>query len=849
MDAPASLVEALADRYTVVRGVGRGGTATVYLAEDRRLGRYVALKVLDPQLSAGVSAEWFAREVRLLARLNHPNILTLHDSGSSGSWFWYTTPFVAGESVRGRLQRERRLPIAEAVDLATQIADGLAHAHGFGIVHRDVKPENVLLDGGRALVADFGISKVLATEPDGLHTATGMVVGTPRYMSPEQAGGTQGVDPRSDVYALGVMLYELLVGEVPFDAPTPVDVLFKHLHEPPQPPRLRAADVPEELEAIVLRALSKDPADRFPGANAFAEALRGEGALPSHRRPPSQERLLVLEFAPLSTDPEAISIAAGFLDPLRAELAQTSGGRVLPREVSSKLGAGLGPRTSDAELLSLARAAGARWVVWGTVQSSGPSLRVALRVADSVSGRVHESRHDGTVQDVFLIQDAIAARVGELARLQSPAAGPSFTETTPSERSAHAHFAAAEQALHRFGPAGFAEAKREYEGALAVDAGHALARMGLGKLLSLRFATNNRLEDLDESIRQLERARELAPELGEVHWNLGYAYMRRGRLEEAEAAAVRSTTLEPENGMAHHIVGASRLLLAVERHRWECLAPALAAELRSAELLPRAVFARLAAAEICRLAGEHGPARCLAELAWTRERAQGPDVLRFVGSLSILGVVMARGGEPGPAEEVLREAITHYEAEDHAYAVNSVAHAQGELARLLEARGALDEALGHHRFQAALCEARRERAGTGWHLVRARLGLARCQYLLGRTGEADAELARALDRYARREGAFSWQPGGCDAEARYDLARTHAVAGRVDDAVQALREAVAASWGDLPLLRADPAMVAVRPRPEVQALVHLVESRGKLPALPGWILAGEEPTDRSTLQA
>jgi serine/threonine-protein kinase len=847
VDAPASLVEAVSDRYGLVRRVGQGGTATVYLAEDRKLGRYVALKVLDPALSAGVSAEWFAREVRLLARLNHPNILTLHDSGSSGSWLWYTTPFVAGESLRARIARERRLPIAEAVQLGAQVADGLAHAHGFGIVHRDVKPENVLLDCGRALVADFGISKVLATEPDGLHTATGMVVGTPRYMSPEQAGGQRAVDARSDVYALGVMLYEMLVGDVPFDAPNPVDVLFKHLHEPPPPPRLRTADIPEGLEAMVLQALSKEPGDRFPHAGALAEALRSETGLEARPRATQQERLLVLDFTPLSAESEAASLAAGFLNTLRAELTRTSGGRVLPREVSDKLGASLGARTADSELLSLARAGGARWAVWGTVQLSGSAVRVVLRLADTVTGQVHESRHDGSAGNVFLLQDQVAGRVTELARLTPPAAASSLTEHAPAQVSAHAHFSQAEQALQRFGPAGFAEAKREYEAALAVDPGHVLARVGLGKLLGLRFNMTSRFEDLDESIRHLEQACALAPDLGEAHWTLGYGYMRRGRIEEAEQAALRATVLEPENGMAFHILGASRLLLALERHRWECLAPALAAELRATRLLPRAVFAPLAVAELYRLTGQYDEARVAAERAWELEQAQSPGLLRFVGTRSILGVVIARGTDPRGAEDVLRDAIAVYEADEHAYAVNSVAHALGELGRITEFRGALDEALGHFRYEAALCEARRERAGSGWHLIRARLGLSRCLFALGRADEARTELARAVERYARREGAFSWQPGGCDAEVRYDLARTYATAGDVERAIQALREAVAAAWGDLPLLRADPALKALQGHPEVEALVRLVESRGRLSPLPAWFQGKGEPQDGSTL--
>ncbi|HJP57997.1 MAG TPA: serine/threonine-protein kinase, partial [Gemmatimonadales bacterium] len=219
-DAAARLAEALAGRYVVERELGRGGMATVYLAQDLRLGRRVAIKALRPELAAVVGPDRFLREIHVAATLNHPNILPLHDSGEAGDVLYYVMPFVEGESLAARLRRERPLPIDDAVGIARQVALALAAAHRQGIVHRDIKPDNILLDGERALVADFGIAHALGGTAQEKLTTTGLIVGTPTYMSPEQIGGSPQIDGRSDIYSLGCVLYEMLVGEPPYGGPS-----------------------------------------------------------------------------------------------------------------------------------------------------------------------------------------------------------------------------------------------------------------------------------------------------------------------------------------------------------------------------------------------------------------------------------------------------------------------------------------------------------------------------------------------------------------------------------------------------------------------------------------------------
>jgi serine/threonine-protein kinase len=301
------LTAALADRYAIERQVGQGGMATVYLARDLRHDRKVALKVLRPELAAVIGADRFLQEIRVTAGLQHPHILPLHDSGEASSFLFYVMPFVDGESLRDRLERERQLPIDDAIRIATEAASALAYAHGRGVIHRDVKPENILIAHGSAVVADFGIARAVTEAGGGRLTETGLSLGTPQYMSPEQATADRELDGRSDVYALGAVLYEMLTGEPPYTGPTTQSVIAKLLTETPRPVLAGRPTVPPHVAAAVHKALARLPADRFRGAREFAEALvrpdlaqtaeTTRGAAAAQVRPAGVPRRLVAAIA------------------------------------------------------------------------------------------------------------------------------------------------------------------------------------------------------------------------------------------------------------------------------------------------------------------------------------------------------------------------------------------------------------------------------------------------------------------------------------------------------------------------------------------------------------------------
>jgi len=277
-EPPGRLAAALADRYQVERELGQGGMATVYLAQDLKHDRRVALKVLRPELAAVIGAERFLAEIKTTANLQHPHILALFDSGEADGFVFYVMPYVEGESLRDRIAREKQLPVEDAVRIAREVADALDYAHRHGVVHRDIKPENVLLHDGRALVADFGIALAVSRSDGGTRmTETGMSLGTPFYMSPEQAMGEREITAKSDVYALGCVTYEMLVGEPPFTGPTAQSIVARVMTERPRPLQLQRHTIPTHVEAAVQRALEKLPADRFKSAAEFASALNDPG--------------------------------------------------------------------------------------------------------------------------------------------------------------------------------------------------------------------------------------------------------------------------------------------------------------------------------------------------------------------------------------------------------------------------------------------------------------------------------------------------------------------------------------------------------------------------------------------
>ena len=473
-DFRAALQAALVDRYRVERELGHGGMATVYLAHDLRHDRPVALKVLHPELAASVGSERFQREIRLAARLQHPHILSIHDSGevagdaSTPPLLWFAMPFVEGESLRDQLARERQLPLEDAVRIGREAADALEYAHRHGVVHRDIKPENILLSAGHALVADFGIARALADQADSKLTETGTTLGTPAYMSPEQAAGERSVDHRSDIYSLACVLYEAIAGEPPFTGPTAQSIIARRFTETPRPLRELRETVPAAVERAVAKALARSPADRYGSAAEFARALAEAttGSMPAEAARPATvptaptmataaqpiprqtrrfpgtaalaigfvlglgvlfgwlrshghagdtpgdvKRLAVLPFENLGAGEDEY-FADGVTDEVRGKLASLAGLQVIARSSSGQY------KKTAKSPQEIGRELGVDYLLTGTVRwekgAGGNRVRVSPELIQvGTASTTWQQPFDASITDVFQVQADIAGRVAE----------------------------------------------------------------------------------------------------------------------------------------------------------------------------------------------------------------------------------------------------------------------------------------------------------------------------------------------------------------------------------------------------------------------------------------------------
>jgi eukaryotic-like serine/threonine-protein kinase len=445
-NVPAALTDALRDRYRLERELGRGGMATVYLARDLKHDREVAVKVLSPELAEVLGRERFLAEVALTARLDHPHILTLIDSGEAAGSLYYVLPYVRGESLRKRLATEQQLSVDEAVRIGCQVAAALDYAHRQGVIHRDIKPENIMLHEGEAMVTDFGVALAVREAAGERLTEAGLSLGTPQYMSPEQAGGGHALTPRSDLFSLGTVIYEMLTGEAPFRGRTSQAVVARLMTERPAPIRTVRDTVPAGVEAAVLKSLAKVPADRFPTGQAFAAALR-EGMAPAKSRPGSAAGRwlvagaagavaaavgLVLSLRFLGHHDTSATVAGSLGPPLvlvapfQAEGDDTLAGSVarsLPDAIADSLATIRGLRavvaTEDSPQAadSLFRGAEIGLIIAGSVERNGNELKAIGRVSEGPTRiQLYSQGQQGAPGSAALLEADLVERVVRFVR-------------------------------------------------------------------------------------------------------------------------------------------------------------------------------------------------------------------------------------------------------------------------------------------------------------------------------------------------------------------------------------------------------------------------------------------------
>lgn len=637
-----TLAALLGDRYAMDRVIGRGGMAVVYLAEERKHQRKVAIKVLREDVGMSVSPERFIREIGIAARLSHPHIVPLIDSGESEGLLYYVSPYVAGGSLRDMLDRDQRLSIDEALRIATEVGTGLDYAHRNGYVHRDVKPENILFADGQALLADFGIAHVRSAPGVEPITKGGMALGTPEYMSPEQAAGQSDVGTATDIYALGCVVYEMLAGQAPFHGNSAIATMAKHVTEKPRPIRAMRPDVPPAIEHAVMRALSKIPTQRFKSVAEFTASLNQSRAAAVTRLPASVRNIAVLPFVNASPDADNEYLSDGITDELIDVLANTDGLRVASRtSVFALKGKPLDVRAMGA-LLDVSE------VLEGTVRRSGQDLRITVQLTSTEDGSlVWSHRYDRRLDDVFAIQDEIARTIVNTLRATS------FRNSAeqPIKRGtenvlAYGLYLRGRYAWNKRTQDGVIEAIHFFEQAIEADPGYALAHTGLADAYALHIDYRNVAvhEGFARAKSYARKALELDDTLAEAHASLAWSlFIYDWDWQSAAAEFRRAIQLDPQYATAHQWYG---FLLASQGKLEEALIEAHTAQ----ELDPASVSIRRSLGYVYFYARRFEQARY--HLA--RAIAMNPDAEE---SYRVHGLILTFAGEHAEAERVLREAI------------------------------------------------------------------------------------------------------------------------------------------------------------------------------------------------
>jgi TolB-like protein/tRNA A-37 threonylcarbamoyl transferase component Bud32/Flp pilus assembly protein TadD len=656
-EVPSRLTDALSDRYRIERELGEGGMATVYLAHDVRHDRRVAVKVLKPELAGVVGADRFLSEIRTTARLSHPHILPLFDSGDAGGTLFYVMPLVDGESLRQRLDRERALPLAEALRIAHEVADALAYAHKADVVHRDIKPENILLEGGHALVTDFGIARVVSAAEDARLTATGLSLGTPLYMSPEQSAGDRFIDARSDLYSLASVLFEMLAGRPPFSGSSAQAILVQRFTQ--EAPRLSdtVEGIPTAVNAAVQRALARDPEERQPTVERFAAALEARVEFAG----PPDKSIAVLPFEDMSPDHDNEYFGDGIAEEIINALTRLEGLRVAARTSAFSF------KGKHEDLRVVGDKLNVATVLEGSVRKAGNRLRVTAQLITAADGyHLWSERYDGDLTDVFAVQDEIAAAIaGKLevtyVRPGTAASGPA---TTPQVEAYDAYLKGRALVAKR-GPA-LREALKCFERAVELDPSSARAHAGIGDALwwlayygmvprsealaQARAALARALEmdpdcaealgtsaaialgadwDVPAARRLYERALEVDPHLADLR--VQYASRVLGVVahedDRVAAEALRAVRDDPLSSIVH-ANGAMALLSIGRRHE------AMEMAERAMELDPGSWGACLATAWIGAFSGEFARALSAAEIA-LQSSGRHPWVLAILTSIHV----------------------------------------------------------------------------------------------------------------------------------------------------------------------------------------------------------------------
>jgi eukaryotic-like serine/threonine-protein kinase len=642
MTSPPATRE-LGGRYTIEREIGRGGMATVFLAEERKHGRKVAIKILHPELAASLGSARFLQEIGIAARLSHPHLVPLIDSGDDNGALYYVSPYVEGGSLRAKLDREGRLSVHDTICIADEVGMGLDFANRSGFVHRDVKPENILFADGHAMLADFGIARACGVSGKETLTDAGLAVGTPEYMSPEQASGEHDLDGRSDVYSLACVVYEMLTGAPPFRGGNARSTMAKQVTETPPPLRAIRPDVLPAVERVVMRALAKEPGARFNTVEEFVDRLQAAEHSTQALTTTAIRSIAVLPFVNASPERENEYLSDGITDELIDALAKVEGVGVASRTSVFAL------KGKAQDVRSIGALLGVSVVLEGTVRKLGERLRITAQLSSVDDGQLLWSqRFDRTLSDVFEIEEEISRTIVNTLRatslgILSDLPPKRYTESV----TAYGLYLRGRYAWNKRTQEGIAEAIAYFEEAIAADPNYALAYTGLADsyALGLDYRSVPVAEGFARAKEYARKALELDETLPEAHASLAWSlFIYDWDFEAAGQEFRRAIELNPRYPVAHQWYA---MLLVAQNRMDEALIEGHTAQ----ELDPASVSGRRS------LGWVYFYARRFERAADHLLRAVAMNPMAEE-TYRVLGLVLSHDGQHAEAIRVLREGMT-----------------------------------------------------------------------------------------------------------------------------------------------------------------------------------------------
>jgi len=534
------------DRYKIIKSLGSGSLASVYLAEDLRHHRKIAIKVLRPEMTATMASEQFLDEIKIAAALTHPHIVPVYDSGASGGIFYYVMPFIPGQTLREQLENKTRLDIKEALHIIRDIGSALHFAHANHVVHRDIKPDNILIEEGHALLTDFGIAHALSSVSNQQISGTHWILGTPAYMSPEQAYGDHKIDQRSDLYSLGCVLFEALTGQPPFTGPSAQQIIAKMLTEDVPPLRISRPEVPYHISLALRKVLSKNPDERFQTIDAFLESLdesKSEG------RRTVRKSIAVLPFTNLGGTEENEYLADGLTDEIISALSKIENLDVVSRTSVYAF------KEKHLDIRAIGEQLSVLTVLEGSLQKSGEILRVTAQLIDVANGyHLWSEQFNRKMKDVFTIQDEIAQKIVNALQIILTKKERDKLSRAPVENvQAYQYYLRGRQYFHQTRKKSLEYAKKMFLKAIEIEPNYAQAYAGVAESCAQIFMYYpEKSEELAQANETSNLALSLDPELSEVHAARGMTLWQMGDIEGSSKEFDQAIALDPKNFEAHY---------------------------------------------------------------------------------------------------------------------------------------------------------------------------------------------------------------------------------------------------------------------------------------------------------